>query len=476
MLLAIWATEKNFCGQSKCSLGKSTKEIDKSLKEGRITLEPRKGKKRYQNPGFVNAPDIIKEYLGVQYLTAEQNNTFNSKERLVWINGPAGAGKSVVLCGKIIELAQQGEFENIVLLRFIGEGNNSEIYQRAFDKAGVNYGVLGVDSDLEGERCRDPADQVSILPETGCWIQVYNVPNYIGGTVELLYDLIDLLIQDRCCLFIDDLHGISYATDPPDWEEFLDRLLELAVSGNVWVACDLAQAYFMVNSHFFDLIGVVTKILSASQQIILSSNLRNTFDVAAMLQIIRERFFKSFSDYRSDVLKMIIPPQIPGHFIHGPKPVIHILNKFNDEVVVPVLEETLERLLDGNNSLDRSDIGVVCGSPYLGSEEPTDIDEIVNKSCLNPDNAPRATISVCQFENSCSAEWPAVIVVHEMGLLSDGDITKLYLALSCARVFCTAIVYPDEDLEYNHQLTRELLDELRCYAHVGQHCHLGGQL
>ena len=466
MLLAVWATDKNFCDLSKCSLGKSIKDIDKSLREGRITMEPKKGKKRNQNPGVVKAPDIIKEFLDIQYLTAEQNTAFNSNERLVWINGPAGAGKSVVLCGKIIELAQRGDVKKIVLMRFIGKGNNSDIYERAFSKAGVNYAVFDVTSEFEEERCHDPVDQVYIMYEIGCQILVYDIQDY-SGVVGVLYELIDLLKQDDC-LFIDDLHRILYATEALDCEEFLEKLLEVSGTGNVWITCDLAQGYYFEKSHFSDLIDVITKKLSASQQIILSSNLRNTFDIAEMLRVIRHNFYKEFSDNRSDVLRIIMPTQIPGHFIHGPKPVFHILHEFNVKLVGQILEATLKNLLNFENCLDRSDVAIVCNHPNFGDEEPEIIDDAVTKFCSDPDeDANKTTVSVCQYEDSCSAEWPAVIVVHEMGVYSDRDLTRLYLALSRARVFCSAIVYPGEATDAdNHSQTRDLLDQLKCYVHL----------
>ena len=466
MLLAVWATDKNFCDLTKCSLGKIIKDIDKSLREGRITMEPKKGKRRNQNPGVVKAPDIIKEYLHVQYLTAEQNTIFNSKERLVWINGPAGAGKSVLLCGKIIELAQRGDVKKIVLIRFVGKGNNSELYQRAFDKAGVSYAVFDVTSEFEEERCNDPVDQVNIMYKIGCQILVYDVQDY-NGVVSVLYELMDLLEQDGC-LFIDDLHRILYATEALDCEEFLERLLEVSGTGSVWLTCDLAQGYYFENSHFSDLVEVITKNLSASQQIILSSNLRNTFDIAAMLRVIRDKFYEAFSDKRSDVLRIIMPPQIPGHFIHGPKPVFHILHEFNVKLVGQILDAALENLLNFENCLNRSDVALICNHPNFGDEEPTIIDEAVTKFRSDPDEvANKTTISVCQYEDSCSAEWPAVIVVHEMGVYSDRDITRLYLALSRARVFCTAIIYPGESTDTdNHSQTRDLLDQLKCYVHL----------
>ncbi|XP_063692485.1 uncharacterized protein LOC134824508 [Bolinopsis microptera] len=133
ILLAIWATDNNKCDQSKCSLGRCIMDVNKQLKEGRITFEPKKGKKRYQNPAVVKAPDVIKNNSNVENLTVEQHNAFESKENLLLINGPAGAGKTVILCGKILQLLESDMNNKVVVFKFTGEGNNSQHYQNDTD-------------------------------------------------------------------------------------------------------------------------------------------------------------------------------------------------------------------------------------------------------------------------------------------------------------------------------------------------------
>ena len=90
-------------------------DVKKQLKEGHITFEPKKGKYRDQNPGVVKAPDVISKYVGVINLTTQQNDVFYSSEKLLWINGPAGAGKTVILCGKIIQLIQSDNNNKVTI-------------------------------------------------------------------------------------------------------------------------------------------------------------------------------------------------------------------------------------------------------------------------------------------------------------------------------------------------------------------------
>ncbi|KAL5251466.1 hypothetical protein ACHWQZ_G016984 [Mnemiopsis leidyi] len=80
-LLAVWCTEKNKCEILRCSLGKSVLDIDRKLKEGLITFQGKHGKKSMiNNPGVVEAPCDVKNFIGVKYLTAEQYRVLNLGE------------------------------------------------------------------------------------------------------------------------------------------------------------------------------------------------------------------------------------------------------------------------------------------------------------------------------------------------------------------------------------------------------------
>ena len=90
----------------------------------------------------MDAPDFISKYVGVLNLTTQQNDVFYSSENMLWINGPAGAGKTVILCGKIIQLIQSDCDSKVVVFKFVGHGNNSQHYQHALDKASIKYELI----------------------------------------------------------------------------------------------------------------------------------------------------------------------------------------------------------------------------------------------------------------------------------------------------------------------------------------------
>ena len=54
-------------------------------------------------------------------------------------------------------------------------------------------------------------------------------------------------------------------------------------------------------------------------------------------------------------------------------------------------------------------------------------------------------IAVCYSRDCYSAQWPAVIVLHEVYRYNEeDDLTRLYLALSRARVYCSVFIFPEE--------------------------------
>ena len=468
MLLAIWATEKNNCDQSRCSLGRCVIDIDKSLREGQFTFEPKKGKKRYQNPGVIKAPSVIKEYIGVENLTMEQNCILNCSEDLQWINGPAGAGKTVLLCGKMIQLAHAEAEKKVVLVRFIGDGNSNQFYQCAFDKAGVLYEEVLAETEfydsneLEILLSVDLNDITNLTTEVASQAIVVNIPDYkrnLGLIRKVLSSAQD------CHVFIDDVHVVLYYSTAEECRNFIDLLLQFSSRGIVWIASDLVQGYYFEDTHIVDLVNVIIEKLDPNQRAVLSMNLRNTLDLSNTLSVIRDQFIKQCPN-RSDVFDLIVPKQIPGHFIHGPRPILHIIDKFDVHIVGEVLNKELDKLFHIKSEVRNSDVGIVYN--YVSEEiESSVIKTTINDRCGDAEDV----IAVCHSEGSFSAEWPAIVVLYEMNVYSERDLSTLYLAVSRARVHCAIVLYPGErktPTDHVH-LMRDMPQRLRDYVHIIQH-------
>ena len=64
----------------------------------------------------------------------------------------------------------------------------------------------------------------------------------------------------------------------------------------------------------------------------------------------------------------------------------------------------------------------------------------------------------------------AVLVLHKMYELSEGNMSRLYLKISRARVYCSVLVYPEKGKtleDYGDVL--DLLDKMRSHAHIVRH-------
>ena len=432
MLLAIWATDKKKCDQSKCNLANCILETDKRLKEGKFTFLPKKGKNRAQNPGVKKAPDVIKNYVQVENLTVEQCEAFNSIEKMLWINGPAGTGKSVILCGRIIQLVQSNEDNKVVLFKFGGDGNNCQLYQCALQKANVEYqetstigwSILGKNLGLTA------TELVTLISESTCKVIIVEITR---RDIQQLTDTISAVTN--CHIFIDDMQELLYFSETEESSVLMGNLLSLECT--VRVACDMAQSYLLFNREgLIDRLRMITVKLSSTQLVRLSMSLRNTCDLSDILCVIREQLRESYSGI-TDILHLVLPTQIQGHFIHGPLPVIHVFNDRNVDNIIRVFDIELDRLCVTSN-LNYSDIGIV--HSYGTSSVMSLVKDSVKKRCVNTDSK----IAVCRSLYCYSAQWPAVIVLHRVLLWDseEDDLNRLYLMLSRARVYCSVFIIP----------------------------------
>ena len=450
ILLAIWATESKTCDKSKCSLGRCIMDVNKELKEGRITFEPKKGKNRNQNPGVVKAPDVISRCVGVINLTTQQNDVFYSSEKLLWINGPAGAGKTVILCGKIIQLIQSGSDNKVVVFKFVGPGNNSLHYQHALDKASIEYELISTSEDKH-----TPAQLADLITESS--VIIVEITDYLPGMIRFT-DILSVLSGYN--IFVDDIQTvIDYKTTAEMCTVLIDKLLELSADKTVWIACDIVQAWFLLNRSILIVANLLTDKLTPNQRATLTMNLRNTSDLSNILFVIRDQFVTLYS-LKSDNLDLVLPTQLQGHFIHGPLPVMHVFNDDNVDNIIRVFDIELDGLCT-MDEFDYSDIGIVAN--VTSSDVVSLVWKSVNMRCDNTDSK----IAVCYSAYCASAQWPAVIVLHTVWDREEEDLTHLYLLLSRARVYCSVVIFPREGStldSYPYMLP--LLDKLSNYARI----------
>ena len=150
VLVAMWCTDVNQCEGRNCSLQKCIMDIDEELRKGRITF---RSKKRLPNPNVMKAADIedanidqdtniFRDILGVENLTVEQYDAFNTEQNLMVLNGPAGAGKTIILLAKIIKLIRSNPQNKVVLFYFSLSCKHHQLLQDIFQKANISNDVL----------------------------------------------------------------------------------------------------------------------------------------------------------------------------------------------------------------------------------------------------------------------------------------------------------------------------------------------
>ena len=130
---------------------------------------------------------------------------------------------------------------------------------------------------------------------------------------------------------------------------------------------------------------------------------------------------------------------LKSHYIHGPLPVVHLfgndtrhrLEKGGDTELEMVVRKELDRILDSKN-IQASNIGLVCSND--STQEV--LQNIVEKTILR-------TNCINNLVYSCSAEWPAVVLLLDMNRTRDFAyemLHTLYFGLSRARVYFVAVL------------------------------------
>ena len=142
ILVGLWNidSQNNVSPEEKCSFGSNIMKIDAQLRNADITYGFRNPERPgFNNPNFVQADDVFKG-MGISYLTKEQDEVFRSQEKFLWINGPAGSGKTLLILGKAIQAAKSGE--NVVIFTNGCGEKAMEIYHKSFNEAGQKFNLV----------------------------------------------------------------------------------------------------------------------------------------------------------------------------------------------------------------------------------------------------------------------------------------------------------------------------------------------
>ena len=468
VLLALRANKDNQWEKKRCSLGWNIRLIDEQLRDAIVTYEKKGVRNVNSNPGVVEAPARIRDFVGIKYLRTEQDKTLKSVAKFLWIDGPAGTGKTVIMCGKILELALSDKKNRILVIASSGQGNNANLYETALNNAGVicetikvEHNIYHVIEKLMNVVSRSKESHQVVIIKMECVIEKYGLMKLIAS-------------QTDSSVFIDDIQRtvLSYTDiSRSSVSELIRTLKKLSDEHHVWVACDMVQSFLHV-LNFGDLNLDAELASSDVQHVSLSKNLRNTYEISTVLYVlrnlfnamIRKKFGKVFPKFNQEYGHLFIHGplinQEYGHLIHGPLITIHVF--YRDILFEEVFINEFKTLLKTDDLDYYTDIGILC---YTHVHSIVLVENAVDT--LRTKGYDTDKITTCWFQDSSSSEWPAVIVVHVLDGLrsgSAGDVSLLYTAISRARVKCSVLLLHPSSVSDGH-----LLEKLEPIARVIKH-------
>ena len=502
-LLGLWCiNQDNKWDLSKCSLSKCILDVDQKLKKALVTRQAwdefkhenisKKGKnkrKAYpENKKMVPAPNIFRKYLNIDCLTQGQLDVFNCEEKLVWIDGPAGSGKTIAMLGKIIDLALNTPPEERIVLIIAGSSNFPaigrylSILNNIRDDIRCDYKFYHAEEDHIFEHVF--YDKTKKIPKRILSADLHAKISLLVFSLHSRRFLLQGLIQQYHHVFMDDYHRLAHyifsgdhqfkdiseffenifkSEENADGNTFSSRLLFALESckGNWYVSCDDGQSLACRLVPTLSVKNLLKFRDYFNNVISLSTNLRNTFEISATLSIIRTKNL-SFSRL-FDVA--YLSPQEGGHFLRGTRPVIYFIKSKQSAAWKSPLKKELDLLIGPECSLDYKDIAVLF---MRRTAKDLSACEVLEKSIRRvlKTGYNKGKITVLPADSCFSSEWPAVIVIFPY-YQSNSVINpifnvlnpELYIALSRARVYTSVILY-----DYCPDLSRAtdlLLSELK---------------
>ena len=231
----------------------------------------------------------------------------------------------------------------------------------------------------------------------------------------------------------------------------------------MWIFCDVVQyctkLFWMVSGHLNEFESVMSILKSFKSYFLkakdLMVNLRNTFEISAVLSIIREYY----EEIHCTGTRVVKSPQGSGHFMRGSKAVFYVIRDEETTTWRDILIRELEKLRGSDSCLANKDIAVLVDVFQDEFEFKFDVIDSVLKRWKSTAEDKITFHLVCKC---LSAEWAGVIGICNLYLQRSNSVTLpisyttlhknkkarlnyiislLYIVISRARVYSTVILY-----------------------------------
>ena len=499
ILIGIWLNNKGLDSHYPHVLGETINLVNKKIMNQKMFFKPdNRSEELVKIP--VPYKTIFKNHLkGIQFINKDQKIVLLA-DFPIFVNGPAGSGKTLMMSARILELLGQG----IRVAVLIPWGDHAQDLKELAERLSNVPVILlfVVDKIVSQNGC--PVLFNKMLEQCEQFkLVIFVRPNFLmfrgiylkidpQNLVKIHESFLNYLSTGKHHIFCDDFqnsisHSIFFHNDcnaegahplsPSKIMPIADFLFKKYNDGslNLWIGCDLMQTvqYRLWSNQILimktrEMIHDIIKFNVCNKKFIsLFANLRNSHDIGLLLKALRDHFLKHIEN-KSDVFNPFISAQEISHFICGPKPRLYILDDIFSELTSNIIKRELTVMYEALNRTPENIIrkiaviGVYNHESYLtdcqipGSGENKfrcfrkRVASMANSAF--PDGSHDEYISFSgspKYLNSL--EFPCALLVVDM-TADDESITNpsneeaipnilahLYAAISRARVLCSII-------------------------------------
>ena len=442
----------------------------------KMVCKKRKNRKYPSNPRIIDAPELLRAHLNIKCLSKQQIEILNCDDKFVWIDGSAGSGKSIVMLGKILQIALNTNDRNDKVIIMVPDYLEScvssyENYCQLLN--GIKPGLCGAMS-LEHWSEEEPRDidyisRASLIKECSNNVILLNsgTPPYKSkrnqknhlDSIRIISELCN--IGGSYFVFFDDfqvgcLHSyLNQFSEPidnnfPKIEEPIRKLKNLSKDKDcsVWIASDVVQQIdqnFLKSTSFAEIFSVISDRVK-----VLSINFRNSREISEISHLIRRKYF-DFSHPVNEFGTSFVEEVESGHFIRGTKPNIFIVKSdgFNADAnkLKILLTNELLKVAEKNRSVfNPTEIAILCTLDQRQYENT--IMDVLNETGFW--SSEEVDVMIRDPFSCHSLEWPVVVALlgYDIDLHSTTDfslgqlefLTAFYLTLSRATVHFSAVI------------------------------------
>ena len=482
ILLGLWCYDdiNDRINLKNVDLSETIKDLDCQLRISKIS---RVSSVQQPTSSLVVGATKTLRMLNIKFITKSQKSVLTNGKKKLWINGPAGSGKTLLIMGKVVELLDNSEEKVVVAV--LNE-TVAKYYQQHLETANVSSVLY------------ENVNEALLKTETESRVFIVHYKgDFVRGKLEVneSYRLksITAILKTDYHVFLDDFHGLTAGMERNsayDLYKIVFTELNSSSPRLFWVTYDILQDGYSTqhNRTCFTMRDVMKNVKDEECFQCLPNVLRNSRQIADLLSSIRalrleneRKELLKYHDVNSSrtLATMDMPTkehfetfykymalnQEIGHYIHGPKPVrYHLATPWSNKLAKTA--KVSEILTAELSKLGSTDVAIVVNRNItlrkIKNENEDDIDwkEECEKTIIGLDSPSQASIH--NFDETFSAEWPAVICIvefsrwmfcHEnkvtgsaLNELSNQDdtmdqlLSKLYITVSRARVYCCLIL------------------------------------